>query len=261
MLKFPRILVMIFSFLFLGLAGEIRNTHGQDQPPRCSDGEVQSVLNAFYPGIFAVDEFGLDENGVVFFSDVKPGGLGEGAASCQYRIFAGQVDHLPDSYRFCEHDPFLGGIVVSIDYNHPDAQAFLNEFFPDLRGSFRRKVDAFLSLFDFQVSLKRLTFFDENGIEHAVGSGAGGDPALIDPTAGEPVPQEMLLSATRNFFNGHPASSGEGSEKRLRLLAQRQWAFITSLEAGTYESLAFDFSGDEEFSFPPVTLVIVPCAY
>src|SRR4030095_11862152 len=227
----------------------------------CGPGEVESVLHAFYPGVYAVDRLFIGED-FFFFAEEKPAGLGEGSAHCQFRVFAAEpwAVFLPDTWTFCEGDPFLGGIVNSIAFNDPSEQALLESFFSQVRGAYRQKAIALLSLLDYVFFLKRLTYFDDSGMEHSVGSGELGAPALTDPTAGEPKLQETLMSTTRSFFDGHPASKEEAADKKLRLLVQTQWAFIAQLEAGTYESLTTEYIANfPPYEFAPVTLEIVPC--
>jgi hypothetical protein len=228
----------------------------------CGPGEMESVLHAFYPGVAAVDRLVIGDDSFYFAAE-KSGGLGEAVAHCQFRIFAAEpwAVFLPDTWTFCEGDPFLGGGVDWINYNYPEVRKDLDTYFSDVKGSYRQKGIALLSLEDFQFYLKRLTYLDDSGEEHLVGSGEWGDPALTDPTAGDPKLQETLTSGPRDFFDsGFPSAQGEAADKKLRLHVEIQWAFIAQLEAGTYQSLTFLFFDNIlTHEFAPVTLKIIPC--
>lgn len=244
------VVVLGAAFLLVHLAGV---AYASDTPERCGIGDAVPALNAFYPGIFAVNEFGIDENGDVVWIVQRQGGLGHGVSTCNFRLFAAfPGTGLPDRYTFCAGDVFLGGNVYSVPYKDPAVQALLDLYHPDVNG-YRNKGKAEIELVENQSYLTRLTYFDAVGVERPLGDGGEGDPVTTDPTAGEPKAQEMLTSAFRDFFGGPP---GPGAQK----LIQRQMGFLGQLEAGTYrvDSEQY-FDGTLVAVFPPIELAIVPC--
>jgi hypothetical protein len=244
-----RKLPVILIILSLTLAAPDSEAQSQDSPERCKVGDSMSALHAFYPGIFQVDAFEFDENGQILWTNVKGGGLGHGVARCQFRLFAAGVSFLPDSYGFCEHDVFLGGNAISFPYKIPEAQEFLDIFYSDIRGSYRKKAIAELSLFGEEVFLTRATYFDSDGNEQSIGDGGEGDPALADPTAGDPKIQEMVVTNYRDSMN-------DIGEK----VVYRHEGFLAQLEAGRYWVTTYQFFAEFPLSvLPPVELVIVPC--
>jgi hypothetical protein len=220
-----------------------------DSPERCKVGNVMSALNAFYPGIFNVNEFGFDTNGQTIWIDVKGGGLGHGVAHCQFRLFAAAVPYLPNSYEFCANDVFLGGNLISFPYKRPDEQAFLDAFYSHVKGSYRKKAIADMSLFSEEVTLTRETYLDSAGIERPVGDGGDADPALTDPMAGDPKVQELVVTSYRDSFNGF-------GDK----VVTRHEGFIGQLDAGKYWVALRQFYGPFPLpSLPPVEVNIVQC--
>lgn len=237
------------------------STNGEDSElEHCGMGELMSALHAFIPGISVVNESGFDEDGLLVWTDENAAGLGGGVARCQFRLFAGSVPHLPDSYTFSEHDLILGGSTHAIPYNLQDVQEHLDLLYPEVRGSYRRKAIAHLSRERVEVLLTRLTYFDEAGDERPIGDTGPEDPTLTDPTAGEARLQQMLVTEFRDFFGGHPSpEQSEGQGNQDRHLVYRQWAFIAQLEPGTYHSVMHRYFDDVfQFEFDPVELVILP---
>lgn len=236
-----------------GLIAGVVQAFSEDATMHCGMGEVMSVLHAFMPGIFAVNEFDIGEDGLFFWIEEKPAGLGGGVARCQYRTAASNVPFLPDTWVFSEHDHILGGNNRSLRYMDPGVQANLDALFPDVRGSYRQKAIAQLARFREEVTLMRLTYFDEDGVERPVGDGGKGDPGATDPSL-----QDMMVTAPRDFFIGNPTGAEIGNQGD-KVVAQ-QWAFITQLQAGTYHSvLRVYFDGHLVNELPPVELVILPC--
>jgi len=231
------------ALIMLGAWSDI-NASNDD---RCNVGNALSALEAFYPGLVAVNEVTF-ETGQFEWVVVRPGGVGAGLANCNFRLFAASVPFLPDAYEFCAGDVFIGGNAWSFPYTDQDSQAYLDYFYPDIKG-YRNKAIADLSLVEEQVTITRTTYLDEYGNEWPVGDGGSEDPALTDPTAGDPKPQVLLETAYKNFkdFSG-------------TRLVYRHEAFLAQLEAGTYwvDTVQF-FDG---IPFPPLTPVelnIVPC--
>ena len=214
---------------------------------RCSVGDAMSALTAFYPGLNAVNEFTFDDSGQFTWTVVKLGGVGDGLANCSFRLFAAAAPFIPDTYQFCSNDVFLGGTAWSFPYNNPDARAYLDFYYPDIKGSYRNKAIADLSLITEETTVTRETYYDTNGDERDVGDSGSSDPALTDPTAGDPKPQDLVVTNYRDFFSG---------EK----IVYRHEGFLGQLEAGKYWVTTNQFfDGALFWALPPVQLEIVPC--
>lgn len=217
-----------------------------DTPERCSVGDALAALQAFYPGLFAVNEVAIVD-GQSVFTIVRSGGVGDGLANCNFRLFAAAVPFLPDSYEFCSNDVFIGGNAWSFPYTDPAAQQDLDFYHPDTKG-YRNKAIAELSLIEEQVSVTRATYFDVNGNERPVGDSGPGDPILTDPTAGDPKPQDLVETNYRDFFNF------DGK------VVYRHEAFFGQFEAGTYWVTTEQFfDGWPLAALPPVEVKINQC--
>jgi len=204
------------------------------------------AFQAFYPGLYAVNEIAIVD-GQSVFTIVRPGGVGDGVANCNFRLFAAAVSFLPDSYEFCSNDVFIGGNALSFPYKDPDAQEYLDLYYPDING-YRNKAIAELSLIEEHVTVTRTTYFDSNGDERPVGDSGPDDPALTDPTAGNPIAQDIVETDYRNFFN----SDGQ--------VVYRHEAFFGQFEAGTYWVTTEQFFDGWPFpALPPVELNIINC--
>jgi hypothetical protein len=235
--------IMLAAVLFLiGVFSDSR----AKPPERCSVGDAMAALRAFYPGLFAVNEIAIVD-GQSIFTIVRSGGVGDGVANCNFRLFAAAVPFLPDSYEFCGDDVFIGGNAWSFPYTDPDAQQFLDFYYPDITG-YRNKAIAELSLLEEQVTVTRATYFDANGNELPVGGGGPDDPALTDPTAGDPKLQDLVETNYRDFFNF------DGK------VVYRHEAFFGQFEAGTYWVTTEQFfDGWPLPALPPVELKINQC--
>lgn len=221
----------------------------QESGKICKAGDAMSVLNAFYPSIAAVNRFSFDEDGQWMWTVVRPGGLGHGVAHCQFRLFAAAVPFLADTYEFCIDEVFFGGTAWSIPYSIPDAEVYLDEYYPNVQGSYRNKAMAELSLLREEVTLLRETYLDSLGTERLVGDGGPDDPALIDPSAGDPKPQELVVTAYKDFTN----LDGEK-------IVYRHEGIVGQLEGGTYRVHTKQFFGDQLIAdLPPVAVTIIPC--
>lgn len=231
----------------------VLDLHATDSPPRCSIGDAQAAFEAYYPGIYAVNRFEIVDDEIVW-TDERNGALGDGIIHCQYRLLASAVPYLADSYEFCAGDIFLGGNQHSFPYEFPEAQAYLDFYYPDIEGAYREKAIAHLLRRRDEVILVRQTYFDALGTERNIGDGGPEDPARTDPTAGDLKPQDMVATAFRDFYQNGPAS--DEPEK----VVTRQWAFFGKLEAGTYLSIWRAYFDEVLFAeYPPVKLVILPC--
>jgi len=229
----------------LSLFGDFSESRAET-PERCSVGDAMAALQAFYPGLYAVNEIAFVD-GQSIFTIVRSGGVGDGVANCNFRLFAAAVPFLPDSYEFCSNDVFIGGNAWSFPYTDPDEQQFLDLFYPDITG-YRNKAIAELSLFEEQVSVTRATYFDSNGNERSIGDSGPDDPALTDPTAGDPKPQDLVETNYRDFF------TFEGK------VVYRHEAFFGQFEAGTYWVTTEQFfDGGPLPALPPVEVKINQC--
>jgi hypothetical protein len=100
-----------------------------------------------------------------------------------------------------------------------------------------------------QSDVMRATYIDSDGNEWPIGDGGPEDPALTDPTAGDPKPQALIETAYKNF------KDASGTK-----LVYRHEAFLGQLEAGTYWVDTVQFFDDIPYPpLPPVEINIVPC--
>ena len=234
------LLAVVFS-----LCGAFSDSRAET-PERCTVGDAMSALRAFYPALFAVNEIAIVD-GQSVFTIVRSGGVGDGVANCNFRLFAAAVPFLPDSYEFCSTDVFIGGNALSFPYTDPAHQEFLDSYYPDIAG-YRNKAIAELSLVEEQVSVTRATYLDSIGSERPVGDNGPDDPALTDPTAGDPKPQDLVETNYRDFFT----SDGK--------VVYRHEAFLGQFEAGTYWVTTEQFyDGSLLTTLPPVEVRISRC--
>jgi len=242
------ILALAMTFPAMGHA-QTPNTIGfSDTPARCTLGETMSVFQAAITGFYSVDEFVLDGEGGVTWIRTGGGGLGKGVEQCYFLLFAGSASYLPDEYSFCARDVFLGGNSVWIGFTDPDARAYLDEYYSDIKGSYQQKAIADLDLFSETVELTRLTYYDESGTERPVGDGGSNDPASADPTAGDPKPQQV-------FSTGYKISKNYTGAP----VVYRDDGVFLQLEAGQYvETTHESWDGSTE-ELGPIQLNIVPC--
>lgn len=239
---FHKILVVATALPLFGVFSVGR----AEAPDRCSVGDAMSAFQAFYPGLFAVNEIAIID-GQSVFTIVRSGGVGDGLANCNFRLFAAAVPFLPDSYEFCSNDVFIGGNALSFPYTDPGAQQFLDFYYPDVAG-YRNKAIAELSLVSERVFVTRATYVDSNGNERPVGDSGPGDPAFTDPAAGDPKHQELVKTSYRDFFN----SGGK--------VVYRHEAFFGQFDAGTYWVTTEQFfDGWPLPNLPPVELKIKSC--
>lgn len=103
-------MLFMFAASLLALSANAQSIEQGGAPDagsrHCTLGDVQSTLQAFEVGIFYAGPFP---------GNIKTAGLG-GGVNCQYRFFLPVKPTNGERFTFCEHDVFLGGVVVFYPY-------------------------------------------------------------------------------------------------------------------------------------------------